>query len=97
MANSFGARHWKIDTAYTFASLPNGHPATVNVHVNEIVYTDASVSNNPFSVQDRNGNPIFEGVAPSDQSPVRSFKVQWANGLQVPTLTPPGKILVAIR
>jgi hypothetical protein len=97
MANDFSGRQWKIDTAYTFASLPNGHIATVNVDILEIVYTDESVSANSFSVQNRFGAPIFEGVGSSDQSPVKSFKIGWANGVQVPTLTSPAKVLIAIK
>jgi hypothetical protein len=97
MANSFGARQWKIDTQYTYASLPNGHIAQGNVYIRSIVYTSEAVSTAPFAVQDKNGNSLFQGVGPGDQSPVRSFEVGWAEGVQVPVLSAPGVILISIK
>ena len=86
MANDFSARQWKIDTPYVFSSLPNAHPATVNVKIEGIVYTDYATQLAMFSVQDRNGKPIFEGHGDTSLDPIKSFKVGWANGIQVPTL-----------
>ena len=97
MANDFAGKQWVVDTAYSWASLPNGHIAKGQVRLLQIVYTDESDAANTFSVQDRRGIPIFEGIGPTSKSPIKSLPLDWVDGVQVPTLTSPGKILISLK
>jgi hypothetical protein len=97
MANDFSSKQWVIDTPFTYASLPNGHIAKYEVRLLQITYTDESVAANAFSVQDRRGIPVFEGVGPTGNFPIKSLPLDWVSGIQVPTLTAPAKILISLK
>jgi len=80
MANSLGTRPIKIDTAAATVLLTNW------IKIENIVFTNYTVDTQKFSVQDQNGNPVFEGNGKADLSPVISWKILWVNGLKVPVL-----------
>lgn len=90
MANSLGTRPITIDTPGATVLF------TTWLKIENIIFTDYAADTDTFVIQDQNGHEVWSGNGKADLSPVISYKIDWVNGLKVPTLSS-GKLIFAIR